>query len=187
MDNLFKLRTLGVESATSSQADPKPLFFQQSSIPVAITGQALLYCLVEAQVVLLRECQHGKGRAQTEVLSALGSSHLSECRGHWYHSMCGAGYPMAVHWRIPGSSAGTLILQTLGEAVGEITQTVNAVTRGTAHPPCSGFLSMPATINQKEALCYTQVWAESVSPVGAELVPQPSFFPTGKQSQGQAG
>lgn len=45
VDNLFKLRTLGIESAPSCQTDPKNLFFQQSNIPVAVTEQALLYCL----------------------------------------------------------------------------------------------------------------------------------------------
>lgn len=145
VDNLFKLRTSGIESAPSSQADPKNLFFQQSSIPVAVTG---LCCLPRSHLVLLRECQAGAG-AQLGGLSAPGSPHLSECTGHWYHSMRGAGYPMATHCSRLESSAGTLILQTLGEAVGEATKTVNAVTRGRAHPPCSGFLSMPATINQR--------------------------------------
>lgn len=98
VDKLFKLRTLGIESAPSSQTGPKNLFSQQSNIPIAATGQAVLYSqprwFCSANPSLVRA---GQGRAQRGAAQCPGQ--LSPVR------VKGALVPLDAWGRVPRGRA----------------------------------------------------------------------------------
>lgn len=62
VDDHFKLRTLGTESAPSSQAVPRNLFFSRTTSLLLLLDRLCCLACPGTHVVLLSKCQHGKGR-----------------------------------------------------------------------------------------------------------------------------